>query len=397
LNVLQASLDWWYAQTYTYIASTFVVQHNQAGSATGWTLIPAATPFDVTSAVQTPTCSLAAAELSPVQEVCAETSPPVAAATTVLTQIAHETPTATTGTGPVPELAITPPPALINIPQNGGQFSAGTPFVFFSAYEIISKSAITTEGSNNAGPIVQCATTTATYAMPSPFSFEYQGADVNGQLVVNADVTGDVNPAFLNIVNVTNAVAGSWVAEPTVVVVMSRIVAVSQSYLATPTPTLPSGFSRNTGTGGAQQTVVLPATSMEWATALSLQLPDTAYAAQLTSVKQTSTASLFTGTPTNALQVLSQALATYSSTSSSASGALQVLWSATSAMSTSSSSAATTDSLTTTSASAPLATGGDGALADTSATVRTGGAGRSPPVLISSLFVMAMGVLPILI
>jgi hypothetical protein len=74
-----------------------------------------------------------------------------------------------------------------------------------------------------------------------------------------------------------------------------------------------------------------------------------------------------------------------------------VLWSATSAMSTSSSSAATTDSLTTTSASAPLATGGDGALADTSATVRTGGAGRSPPVLISSLFVMAMGVLPILI
>jgi hypothetical protein len=341
----------------------------------------------------------------------------VAAATAILTQTAYGDATATAGSGPVPELAITPPPALIAIPQNGGQFSAGTPFVFFSAYEIISKSAVTVDVPDNDGNNVQCVTATATYAMPSPFSFEYEGADVNGQLEVNADVTGDVNPAFLNIVNVTGAAAGSWVAEPTVVVVMSRIVAVSQSYLATPTPTLLSGFSRYTSSSG-QQTVALPATSMDWATALSLQLPDTAYAAQLTSASppHTTTAqqttatsqptsnpsltSLYTGTPTNALNVLSQALATYDQPSPS--NALQVLqWAestfpaSTSPRTTNLSTATTSSSVT--SAPTPLATSSDVALADTSTTIRTGIAHKLLPAFTSSLFMMMIGIIPVLI
>jgi hypothetical protein len=316
LNVLQASLDWWYSQTYTYIASTFVVQNDEAGSAIGWSLVAAATPFNVTSALLAPSCTQAATELTPVQDVCAKTPPPVAAATTVLTQTAYETVTATTGSGDVPDFAITPPPALIAIPQNGGKFSAGTPFVFFSAYEIITKSAVTGDG---AGQAVACVTATATYAMPSPFSFEYDGADVNGQLLVNANVTGDVNPAFLGIVNVTGAAAGSWVAEPTAVVVVSRIFAVSQASLATPTPTLPSGFSRYTSDG--QQTTVPPATSMDWSSAASLQLPSIAHSADITATTEstapahssnTPTSPVNTGTPTNALEVLTQALATYS-------------------------------------------------------------------------------------
>jgi hypothetical protein len=259
--------------------------------------------------------------------------------------------------------------------------------VFFSAYEIIRKSAITTVGPDNADKTIQCATATATYAMPFPFSFEYSGADVNGQLEVNADVTGDVNPAFLNIVNVTNAIAGSWVAEPTVVVVMSRIVAVSQSYLSTPTPTLLSGFSRNTASG-AQQTVALPASSVDWATALSLQLPDTAYAAQLTGPttpskpsSSTRSAAINTASPTNALEVLSQALETYDQPSSTPSNALEVLqqakWTATATTSSAFSSTSTRASAVTTT-SASLSSPGV-ALADASATVRTGDACKLLP------------------
>ncbi|KXL48220.1 MAG: hypothetical protein FE78DRAFT_68685, partial [Acidomyces sp. 'richmondensis'] len=55
LNVLDASLDWWWAPTYTYAASTFVTQFAANGSATGWSLAPAPTPFNVSSALAQPT------------------------------------------------------------------------------------------------------------------------------------------------------------------------------------------------------------------------------------------------------------------------------------------------------------------------------------------------------
>ncbi|KAI7691991.1 hypothetical protein KC322_g11079, partial [Hortaea werneckii] len=124
-----------------------------------------------------------------------------------------------------------------------GAFSAGTPFVYFSQYEIMSKYNSTRNGS------VRCAETTSRYNMTSPFGFAYTGGDVNGQKLVGEGVIGDVNPDFLKIVNVSNAVAGNWVAKPTVAVVQQRIF-VAQAVLAaftesplrtlaTPEPTLP--------------------------------------------------------------------------------------------------------------------------------------------------------------
>ncbi|RMY08687.1 hypothetical protein D0868_04663 [Hortaea werneckii] len=264
LNVLQASLDWWYTATYTHVASTFSVLYDRNDTSTGWTLLPETTTFDVASALASPACTSSLTSYSYYNyngglnatngtwstysyydQDCFSTPAPVAAATTVITQTAHTSlkPNVTTGSGKIPNVIITPTPAKISVPGSTGAFSAGTPFVYFSQYEIMSKYNSTGNGS------VRCAETTSRYNMTSPFGFAYTGGDVNGQKAVGEGVIGDVNPDFLKIVNVSNAVAGNWVAKPTVAVVQQRIF-VAQAVLAaftespiptlaTPEPTLP--------------------------------------------------------------------------------------------------------------------------------------------------------------
>ena len=265
LNVLGASLDWWYTETYTYAVSTFSVQFNRNDTQTGWTLLPATTTFNVTSAVAAPTCdsTLAIGTYPPgifaanatnytstysyYQVSCSSTSAPVAASTTVVSQtlVTHPPGNATTGVGEIPNVAITPKPVAITVPSAAATFSAGTPFVYFSGYEVASKY-LTTHRDGH----VRCATTTSVYNMTKPFGFEFEGGDVNGLRKVGEGVTGDVNPAFLGIVGASTAVAGSWVAAPTVVVVVQRVFAAqavlaasteeTATQLLTPTPTLPS-------------------------------------------------------------------------------------------------------------------------------------------------------------
>ncbi|KAI7287093.1 hypothetical protein KC345_g780 [Hortaea werneckii] len=264
LNVLQASLDWWYTATYTHVASTFSVLFDRNDTSTGWTLLPETTTFDVASALASPSCTSSLTSYSYYNynggwnatngnwstysyydQDCFSTPAPVAAATTVITQTAHTSlkPNITSGSGKIPDVIITPTPATISVPGSTGAFSAGTPFVYFSQYEIMSKYNSTRNGS------VRCAETTSRYNMTSPFGFAYTGGDVNGQKLVGEGVIGDVNPDFLKIVNVSNAVAGNWVAKPTVAVVQQRIF-VAQAVLAafteaplrtlaTPEPTLP--------------------------------------------------------------------------------------------------------------------------------------------------------------
>ncbi|KAI6851540.1 hypothetical protein KC332_g4308 [Hortaea werneckii] len=264
LNVLQASLDWWYTATYTHVASTFSVLFDRNDTSTGWTLLPETTTFDVASALASPSCTSSLTSYSYYNynggwnatngnwstysyydQDCFSTPAPVAAATTVITQTAHTSlkPNVTSGSGKIPDVIITPTPATISVPGSTGAFSAGTPFVYFSQYEIMSKYNSTRNGS------VRCAETTSRYNMTSPFGFAYTGGDVDGQKLVGEGVIGDVNPDFLKIVNVSNAVAGNWVAKPTVAVVQQRIF-VAQAVLAafteaplrtlaTPEPTLP--------------------------------------------------------------------------------------------------------------------------------------------------------------
>ena len=257
LNVLGASLDWWYTRTLYNVVSTISLQYNANHSQTGWTILPATTPFDLSSAMASPICSSTLTfntywNISLWDTTCTPAPTPVAASTTVITQTAFKQLNATTGTGRgFPNVVKTPPPATFTLPSSAGTYAEGTPFVYFSAYEIMTKT-LSTYGNGSVG----CAQATQTYQMATPFSFEYTDGNVNGSEVVGADVTGDVNPAFLQVVSASKAVAGSWVAAPTVAVVVQDIYAAeavfaaaagplltTQTVLQTPQPTLPSGFT----------------------------------------------------------------------------------------------------------------------------------------------------------
>lgn len=283
LNVLGASLDWWYTSTYVFAVSTFSVQFDSNDVQTGWTLLPATTTFDVSSALAGPVCeevpvtySSASATLDVFS--CFTTPGPVAAATTVVPQVAYTTPNASTGTGFPPNVVITPAPPSITIPSSGGAFQTGTPFVYFSAYEIMSKYPTTYDNGSS-----ECAATTKIYNMSSPFSFEYTGPPVNGSLLVGADVTGDVNPAFLNVVNQTKALAGSWVAAPTVAVVVQNVFAVeavlaahtetSAASLLLPSATIPSYLTPAPTTTALGVQTPAPVTNHVESTATYLELP----------------------------------------------------------------------------------------------------------------------------
>lgn len=241
LNVLEASLDWWYTKTLYYAVSTFSVQFNSNDSATGWTVLPATTTFDVESALSVSDCSATPTFVSSLnttryQQTCTPQDSPVAAETTIITQTAFKDPPARTGNGSIPNVVITPKPASISVSEAAQTpYAQGTPFVFFSQYEIVSKS-VTTYENGSAG----CAEATQTYTMDEPFSFEYEGADVNGSLSVNEGVVGDVNPALLGLVGQDTAVAGSWVAEPTVVLLVQKVFVAQAALAATAEPTAPS-------------------------------------------------------------------------------------------------------------------------------------------------------------
>jgi len=255
LDVLGASLDWWYPRTVYNIVSTISIQFNKNDSQVGWTLLPATTSFDLNAALASPTC-VGTETWNTVFNMtlwdyeCNAAPTPVAASTTVIGQKAYAL-NATTGRGHPPDAVVTPTPAAITIPQAGGSYSAGTAFVYFSKYEILTKSPAT-YGNGSVG----CATVTLSYDMAEPFSFEYTGGDVNGSSLIGAGVTGDVNPAFLGVVNATKAKAGSWVAAPTVALVVQDIVAeiavlaaarpgfapllTTETVLQTPSATLPN-------------------------------------------------------------------------------------------------------------------------------------------------------------
>jgi hypothetical protein len=306
LNVLGASLDWWYTETFTYAASTFVTKYAANGTSTGWSIETATTTFDLSSALAQPTCTWTVVyEPYPIyfengtyvnetlelfEGTCYSTPPPVAASTTILTQSAYSSLNATKGTGSTPDVVITPTPAAVTVPSSAGTFSAGTPFVYFSAYEIISKRAIIpVRGAPS------CVETTKVYNMTKPFAFPYQGPNVDGLLEVAAGVTGDVDPAFLSVVSQT-AIAGSWVADPTMVIVVEKVFAAqvvpaalsatafaSSTELQTPTATLPPGITTPTSPGTY---TIVPPTAIVESSAISLDVPSTSSTSSIQTVVQ---------------------------------------------------------------------------------------------------------------
>ncbi|KAG9547947.1 hypothetical protein KCU79_g15177, partial [Aureobasidium melanogenum] len=120
VNIPNATLDYWYTTTLDYAAATFSIQFDSNDSATGWTLLPATTTFNVTDALQDPTTYYVpttithnAANTSISYYTTVDMSPtPVYASTAVVTQTATSAINATTGMGAIPsDAVITPPPA----------------------------------------------------------------------------------------------------------------------------------------------------------------------------------------------------------------------------------------------------------------------------------------------
>lgn len=286
LNVLSASLDWWYTRTLEHVVSTLSIQFSPNDSQTGWTLLPATTTFDVSSALEESSCVPTSTGYDTVYNQtttewgCFTIPPPVAAETSLVTIDAVKSINATTGNGTsLPHLVTVPPTPAITIPSAAGTFSAGTPFVYFSSYEIMSSRP--TQAANGS---IGCETVTRAFKMSVPFSFNYTGESVDGQLLVGEDVVGDVNPLFLGLVNAPSTVsAGSWVAAPTVVIVVQKTVQAQavlakhtegpQSGLQTPSATLPSGLTPLPPTSQPAPGPPIPPTGRIEVTQPNLQVP----------------------------------------------------------------------------------------------------------------------------
>ena len=285
LNVVNAHLDYWYTETYTHTVSTVSVQFNANDSQTGWTILPATTEFDISTAITQQTCGASTAvntayNFTTTDWDCYTTPTPVASSTTLLSVDAFTPTNQTTGNGTqLPNIATEPPLAVATLPSAAGTYTEGTPFVYFSEYEIESSMPTTLPNGSEA-----CAINTRMFMLNRLFSFAFE--DDEGELsqenLASEDTTGDIHPNFLRLVGETDSVtAGTWSAEPTVIVVVERGV-VAQAVLAmstevpggpliTPTPTLPDFLSSiDPTTPAAPSTYFSPAVEK---TADSLDVP----------------------------------------------------------------------------------------------------------------------------
>lgn len=273
VNVLNASLDWWYTETYTQTDSTFLVQFNDNETATGWTLVPSQTSFNVTSAIAKPTCNSVtafneAANSTMLSYSCWDTPTPVAAVTTTVEQTAYKPINATTANGTIPNVGVSPTPASLTVGASNvtnQTYTSGAPIVHFSKYEVVTK-----RPSRYPNGRVECIESTRVYNLSKAQSFEFQG-DANDQQAADEGVVGDIHFGLLRALRIADATPGSFVAEPTVVVVVQKVLAaaavlpasteIAASSLQTPTPTLPPYIetARDTPTDPGQIWVPLTA------------------------------------------------------------------------------------------------------------------------------------------
>lgn len=283
VNVVSASMDWWYTETYTQIESTFLIQTGPNHTVTGWTLLPAATSFDVTDALAAPTCTSKTAfnpkaNSTMLEYSCWDTPTPVAAATTTVEQTAYKAINQTSAKGTIPDVVVTPTPAALTI-DSTATFDAGTPVVHFSQYEIVSGQ-LTRERNGH----IACAETTATHTLNETFSFPYVGQDPNGTEPAEQGIIGGLHFAFLQAIGAESAAAGTFSADPTVVVVVEKGVAATTvmqkgfapapaASLATPTPTLPSGLSIAQDTPTQTGIIWIPLTAHIESSQAALEVP----------------------------------------------------------------------------------------------------------------------------
>jgi len=239
LNVVNAHLDYWYTETYTHTVSTLSLQFNANDSQTGWTMLPATTEFDISTAITEHTCGPStsldvAYNRTTTRYDCYTTPTPVASSTTVLSVDAFTPASQTTGNGTnIPNLATEPPKAVATLPSAAGTFTEGTPFVYFSEFEIESSQPTTLPNGSDG-----CAVITRGFMMNRLFSFAFEGDedDLSQQSLMSEDgASGDIDQSFARRINLPEDISvGTFSAKPTVIVVVERSV-VAQAVLAAST------------------------------------------------------------------------------------------------------------------------------------------------------------------
>lgn len=225
VNIPDATLDYWYTTTLDYAAATFSIQFDSNDSATGWTLLPATTTFNVTDALQDPTTYYVPSTITNDANTTSisyyttvDISPtPVYASTVVVTQTATSALNTSTGIGDIPsDAVITPPPASTVLSAGPHQPSltalTNTHFVYFSEYALDTEHTTT---HSNGTPT--CVTSREVKHLGRNFAMAYFGEDPDGQALV----TGGLSEEFLNLLptHLKFAVAvGVFTAEPTLIV-----------------------------------------------------------------------------------------------------------------------------------------------------------------------------------
>jgi hypothetical protein len=223
VNIPDATLDYWYTTTLDYAAATFSIQFDGNDSATGWTLLPATTTFNVTDALQDPTTYFVPSTItndanttSVSYYTTVDISPtPVYASTVVVTQTATSTINSSTGKGDIPsDAVITPPPASTVLSAGPDRPSltalTNTHFVYFSEYAIDTEHTTTHKNGTPA-----CVTSRQIKHLGRNFAMPYFGDDPDGQALV----TGALSEEFLGLLppHLKFAV-GVFTAEPTLIV-----------------------------------------------------------------------------------------------------------------------------------------------------------------------------------
>jgi hypothetical protein len=289
INIPDATLDYWYTTTLDYAAATFSVQFDSNDSATGWTLLPASTTFNVTDALQDPTTYYVPSTITNHANTTSisyyttiDISPtPVYASTVVVTQTATSSISSSSGKGDIPsDAVITPPPASTVLSAGPNQPSltalTDTHFVYFSQYALDTEHTTTHKNGTPA-----CVTSREVKHLGRNFAMAYFGDDPDGQALV----TGALSEEFLGLLPPHLKFAlGVFTAEPTLIVPVQvdyaaeAVLAVSQTAESTQAKSYgsyPIAYSSAYG-ATSYQIVPSPASSTRPAFApvfSSLQLP----------------------------------------------------------------------------------------------------------------------------
>jgi hypothetical protein len=223
INIPDATLDYWYTTTLDYAAATFSIQFDGNDSATGWTLLPATTTFNVTDALQDPTTYYVPSTITNHANTTSisyyttvDISPtPVYASTVVVTQTATSEISSSSGKGDIPsDAVITPPPASTVLSAGPNQPSltalTNTHFVYFSQYALDTEHTTTHKNGTPA-----CVTSREVKHLGRNFAMAYLGDDPDGQALV----TGALSEEFLGLLPPHLKFAlGVFTAEPTLIV-----------------------------------------------------------------------------------------------------------------------------------------------------------------------------------